>query len=120
MARRLIALMMGLAMVYSMPNANAQVAIRGGVSHILPAPRVAPLEESQWTAEQRELLSPLRVAGGRPTNIYRTMAQHPKMFTPRLNFGRYIQRESTLPPREREILICRIAWLSGAEYEWSA
>ncbi len=35
-----------------------------------------------------------------------------------LTFAKYILRESTLPPREREILILRIGWLCRAEYEF--
>ena len=97
-----------------------RVTKKGGIPLRLKTPRVAPLDESKWTGEQRALLQPIKEARGAVPNIYRTMAQHPKMFTPRLNFGRYIQRESSLPPREREILICRIAWLTSAEYEWAA
>ncbi len=83
-------------------------------------PRIKPLEEKDWAPLERELLAPIKAERGSVPNIYKIMARHPKMFTPRLNFGRYIQRESTLPARDREILICRIAWLSSVEYEWSA
>lgn len=82
--------------------------------------RIKPLEEKDWTPVERELLASIKAERGSVPNIYKTMARHPKMFTPRLTFGRYIQRESTLPARDREILICRIAWLSSVEYEWSA
>ena len=88
---------------------------RGGL-----AVRIKPLEEKDWTPVERELLAPIKAERGTVPNIYKTMARHPKLFTPRLTFGRYIQRESSLPPRDREILICRIAWLSTVEYEWSA
>ena len=86
----------------------------------LREPRIKPLEEKDWTPVERELLSPIKAERGSVPNIYKTIARHPKLFTPRLNFGRYIQRESTLPARDREILICRTAWLSDVDYEWSA
>lgn len=86
----------------------------------LREPRIKPVEEKDWTPVERELFAPIKAERGSVPNIYATLARHPKLFTPRLNFGRYIQRGSTLPARDREILILRIAWLSSGEYEWSA
>lgn len=86
----------------------------------LKTPRIPPLEHEEWGEAERALLQPIEEERGTVPNIYRTMARHPAMFTPRLSFGRYVQRGSTLPPRDREILINRIAWLTNAEYEWSA
>lgn len=93
---------------------------RGGTPLRLSEPRIKPIEEKDWTSVERELLSPIKAERGSVPNIYATLARHPKLFTPRLNFGRYIQRGSTLPARDREILILRIAWLASGEYEWSA
>lgn len=92
---------------------------KGGVPLRLTEPRIKPIEERDWTPAERELLAPLKTEGGLVLNLYKTMARHPKLFTPRLNFGRYIQRQSTLPARDREILICRIALLCRCGYEWS-
>ncbi|MEX0619080.1 MAG: carboxymuconolactone decarboxylase family protein [Pseudohongiellaceae bacterium] len=86
----------------------------------LASPRIPSLSDSEWSAEQRELLAPMQAERGSVPNIYRTMVQNPDLYIPRLEFGRYFQRESTLPARERELLICRIAVLTNAEYEWSA
>jgi alkylhydroperoxidase family enzyme len=83
-------------------------------------PRISPVEEKDWTPVQRELLTPLRTENGQVLNLYKTLVRYPELFSPRLEFGRYIQRESSLPARDRELLICRIAWLSGGEYEWTA
>lgn len=93
---------------------------RGGMPSRLSEPRIKPIEEKDWTAVERELLAPIKTERGSVPNIYATLARHPKLFTPRLTFGRYIQRGSTVPARDREILILRIAWLSSGEYEWSA
>ncbi|MEK6406650.1 MAG: carboxymuconolactone decarboxylase family protein [Acidobacteriota bacterium] len=93
---------------------------RGGVPLRLREPRIKPIEEKDWTAVERELLAPIKTERGSVPNIYGTLARHPKLFAPRLTFGRYIQRGSTVPARDREILILRIAWLSSGEYEWSA
>ena len=51
-------------------------------------------------------------------NIFATIARHPKMMQGWLPFIFYVLRESTLPPRDREILILRIGWLCRSEYEF--
>lgn len=99
---------------------SGRVTGTGGIALRLATPRIAPTREPEWTAEQRALLEPIQSSRGTVPNIYLTMARHPDMFTPRLTFGRHIQRNSTLPAREREMLICRIAWLTSGEYEWAA
>ena len=55
---------------------------------------------------------------GRVFNIFRTLAAHPKLLKRWLVFGNHILYKSTLPPRERELLILRTGWLCRAEYEW--
>jgi alkylhydroperoxidase family enzyme len=51
-------------------------------------------------------------------NLYATMLHHPDLYGPRLKFGTYLQRDSALPPKTRELVIMRTAWLTRAEYEW--
>ncbi len=83
----------------------------------LAKPRIPPLEESQFTDEIRELLPP-RPGGGPPLNIFTTIAQYPKLLKRWLVFGGHILGKSSLPPRDRELLILRTGWLCRAEYEW--
>ncbi len=83
----------------------------------LKEPRVKPLAESEWTEEQRKILAPLK-REGRSLNIFATIARHPKMTQGWFPFAFYVLRESTLPPRDREILILRIGWLCRSEYEF--
>ena len=80
--------------------------------------RVPPLADSQLSDEQRTTLQAVRRDDGSVLNLYRTLVHHPKMFMPRYTFGSYLRSETTLPARDREILILRIAWLCRAEYEW--
>lgn len=84
----------------------------------LASPRVAPLPESEWDAKQRELLEPLARDDGSVLNLYATLIRHPAMFKPRLILGQYLRNDSTLPPRDREIAVLRLAWLTACEYEW--
>jgi len=91
---------------------------RGGDERVrLKEPRIKPLPESEWTEEQQKILN-TRKTDGRILNIYTTLVRHPKMAERFLTFAGYILRESTLPPREREILILRIGWLCRSEYEF--
>jgi 4-carboxymuconolactone decarboxylase len=80
-------------------------------------PRIVPLEEKDWNDEQRQLLAPMAQTG-RVANIFKTLARHPKLLKRWLPFANHILFKSSLPAREREMLILRVAWLARAEYEW--
>jgi alkylhydroperoxidase family enzyme len=84
----------------------------------LKEPRIKPLPESEANAEAMKLLNSRRRPDGTVMNLYTTLAHHPKMGERWLTFASYILRESTLPAREREILILRIGWLCRSEYEF--
>jgi alkylhydroperoxidase family enzyme len=55
---------------------------------------------------------------GNVQNIFRTLANHEKLAKRWLVFGNHILSKSTLPAREREIVILRIGWLCQSAYEW--
>jgi alkylhydroperoxidase family enzyme len=76
------------------------------------------VEKADWTPEQKEILDPFE-RRGRLYNVFSTMANHPELARDWLTFANYVLRQCTVPPREREILILRIGWLCGAEYEWA-
>jgi alkylhydroperoxidase family enzyme len=85
----------------------------------LAKPRLEPLPEAEWDPEVRELLaSTARMGGGRPLNIFTTLAHHPKLLRRWLVFGNHVLAKSTLPPRDRELAILRVGWLCRAGYEW--
>lgn len=84
----------------------------------LNPPRVPPLPQSEWDTEVKEILQELP-GDGRVFNIFSTLARHPKLLKRWLVFGTHIFRKSSLPAREREIVILRMGWLCRAEYEWS-
>jgi alkylhydroperoxidase family enzyme len=78
---------------------------------------VQPLQDGEGTPEQQELLE--RAGRDRPPlNIFRTLIHHPKLWRAWGRFGGHVLNDSTLPPREREILILRIGWLCQSEYEF--
>ena len=83
----------------------------------LKQPRVPALPESEWSDEQRKLVAAHTDA--RPVlNLYATILNHPALYGPRLKFGSYLQRDSLLPPKTRELAIMRTAVLTKTEYEW--
>ncbi len=85
----------------------------------LTTPRVVPAAAESWTEEQREIVEPM-LARGPVLNIFRTLLNHPAAAKAFLVWGGYIlSRKSTLPPREREIVILRTGFLCRSGYEWT-
>jgi 4-carboxymuconolactone decarboxylase len=79
----------------------------------LATPRVAPLPIDEIDPEIRE-----KFGTGPVLNIFRTLANHPKLMKRWLVFGNHVLGRSTLPARERELVILRIGWLCRSAYEW--
>jgi alkylhydroperoxidase family enzyme len=84
----------------------------------LATPRVKPVPLSELSGERLELVKP-RIRDGKLPNLYATLINHPKLYGPRSTFGTYMQRESLVPPKTRELLIMRTGWLIKTEYEWA-
>ena len=76
-------------------------------------PRLKPTTEDDWDDETREYLDALG-----HLNIFDTLAHHPKLLKRWLVFGGHVLSKSTLPAREREMVILRTGWLCGSEYEF--
>ncbi len=83
----------------------------------LSSPRVPPVDPEALQGEPREILERSRT-GDRTLNIFATFAHHPKLMKRWQVFGNHVLNKSTLPPRDRELLILRIGWLCRAEYEF--
>ncbi|MEQ1888178.1 MAG: carboxymuconolactone decarboxylase family protein [Alphaproteobacteria bacterium] len=85
----------------------------------LTTPRVKPLQDSELSVEQQEIMKPL-TRNGRVFNIFRSMINHPVLFKNWLTFANYVlSKRSSISARDREIAILRIGWLCRAEYEWA-
>jgi alkylhydroperoxidase family enzyme len=90
-------------------------------------PRIMPVEDGEWSAEQEQLLRPLATDRGAIFNVFRTLARHPKAMRAFMPLAGYILQRwgyaesgSSISARERELLILRTAWLCRAGYEWVA
>ena len=85
----------------------------------LSEPRIQPVQDDEATDEQREILAAASVGGRPPLNVQRTTAQHPDLARARQAFSSHIMRNTSLPPRERELLILRTGWNCRSEYEFA-
>lgn len=83
----------------------------------LNSSRLEPLADEQLDDESRRILDRARMRGN-VLNIFRTLAHHPKLLERWMVFGTHVLNKSTLPPRQRELVILRIGWLCRSEYEW--
>ena len=82
--------------------------------------RIEPLPEAEWDEDVRPALEPTRAIGrGKVPNVLATIARHPKLLKRWNAFGNHVLFKSTLPARDREILILRIGWLCRSEYEFA-
>jgi len=85
----------------------------------LSEPRIYPQKESEWDEDARNLIEGLRKISEVPvSNLMATLANYSKLYKRWRVFGNHVLFKSSLPPRDREILILRIGWLCQAEYEW--
>jgi alkylhydroperoxidase family enzyme len=66
--------------------------------------------------EQKEVVD--RASGGRPLNIFLTLGRYPKLLKRYMVFGAHVLRKSSLPAREREMVILRIGHLCDSGYEF--
>lgn len=81
-------------------------------------PRLAPLSEAALTGEQRDLLTKAR-GHLASVNVLDTVVRHPDLLRRWLPFFNHALHKSTLPARDREVLILRTGRLCGAGYEWA-
>jgi len=87
----------------------------------LSKPRVPPLEESKWDDDARSLIEGWRKLNNTKgvINILATMANYSKLYNRWRVFGNHVLYKSSLPLREKEILILRTGWLCNSKYEWA-
>jgi alkylhydroperoxidase family enzyme len=84
---------------------------------VATVPRIAPVAESQRSAEQRALAS--RFAPSGMPNAVATYLNHPVLAEQILPYAIYVSNDSSLPPRHRALLGLRTAWLTRSNYSWA-
>lgn len=94
------------------------------------SPRLTPLPPNEWPEAMKEALAALRPAnarhpfptrGGRPKglNVLGLLALHPELSRAFNTFNGHVLFASTLTPRQRELLVLRVAAVRDARYEWA-
>jgi 4-carboxymuconolactone decarboxylase len=85
--------------------------------------RIAPMAPDQFTPEALELANAVRTLFGVTDlsgipDIFATMFKHPGIYRSQMQLGLELNKQGTLPPRERELAILRVAWLVRSPFEW--
>jgi AhpD family alkylhydroperoxidase len=93
--------------------------------------RIPPLAPGDWPPAMRDALAALRPpeprhplperGGDRPMglNVLGTLARHPALTTAYHTFNGHVLFATTLSPRQRELLVLRVAAVRRCDYEWA-
>ncbi len=84
----------------------------------LKKPRIDPKERGDWTKPEAKIMAPF-VADGADMNIFKTLLRHPDLMRRWMVFANHVLFKSSLPTREKELVILRIGFLCQAGYEWA-
>ena len=80
----------------------------------LTEPRLAPVDETNLTEAQRDMLGTRA-----PLNIYRTLANHVDLYNRWSPLGQVLLNNTSISPRHRELAMLRMGWLCQSPYEWA-
>lgn len=87
------------------------------------APSIVPLPQAEWTPDAREIFAywegPDAYENGSRSNTMMTLANHPRLAKAQLDFGKYLLVDCTLSPRQKELVILRVAWRYNSPYQWA-
>jgi 4-carboxymuconolactone decarboxylase len=79
------------------------------------AVRISPLAADETVPPE---LAAVPGREGPPLNIFRTLARNEPLFKAFTRLGGHLLRRGGVPAREREIVILRVGWRCGSEYEF--
>lgn len=84
--------------------------------------RIAPLAPEQFTPEAQEIAASLQAFFGSKEKgtpkTFATMFKHPGLYRGQMQLGLELNQHGKVPPREREMVILRTAWLVRSPFEW--
>ena len=84
----------------------------------LSQPRLQPLTVDTAEGESKAQLERAEARGGPVLNITRTLAHYPELSSAWGYFARHVLAGSSLPERERELVILRMGWNCQSGYEF--
>jgi alkylhydroperoxidase family enzyme len=99
---------------------DAEARLAQTVAH---GPRYAPLTLDEVSPEGQEQVDAIRAAFSIPESrpfpdVSLITLRHPGMFKGQMVLGIELAAKGTIPARERELAILRLALLAGAPFEW--
>lgn len=84
-----------------------------------PGPKLLPVPLAEMDARTRELIQRANLArDGEPLHIFGTLARHPRLFASWLPFASRLLTGGSLDRRLTELVILRVAYNMGNDYEW--
>ena len=81
------------------------------------APKIAPLPKSAWSAQQKAVAA--QFSKGPSGNALATFIRFPQLVRGTYPLAGYLMADSTITPRQRELLTLRTAWNCSSQYMWS-
>jgi AhpD family alkylhydroperoxidase len=91
--------------------------------------RMGPLPVKNWPPEMRDALAAMTPPGHprsltgdnrrQGNNILGALAHHPSLAKAFFTLNAHLLRATTLPPRQRELVMMRVAALRQCSYEWA-
>ena len=81
--------------------------------------RVHLVGKDEAPAEVKEIFQKIEDSGARVINLYRVVANSPKVLLNFLRLGNSVIGRMGLLPKWRELVILRVAKLTNSEYEWA-
>ncbi|MBA9005389.1 carboxymuconolactone decarboxylase family protein [Thermomonospora cellulosilytica] len=80
--------------------------------------RLPPVPYEEWDFEALSVIMP---PGRRPppSNVLGMLAHHPKLAKAFLRYNNHLLFRSSLPARDKELAILRVAWRRRCRYEWA-
>ncbi len=81
--------------------------------------RVHLWEKDEAPPEVKEVFQKIEDNGAKIINLYKAVANSPKVLLNFIRLGNSILRRMGLSPKWRELVILRVAKLTNSEYEWA-
>jgi alkylhydroperoxidase family enzyme len=86
-------------------------------------PRLAPMTQEEFTPEAWELSNAVRSLFGVSDlsgvpEMFAILFKHPGVYRCQMQMGLELNKNGSLPPRDRELAILRTGWLCRSPFEW--
>lgn len=80
--------------------------------------RLPFVDQEKAAPDVRDIFQKMTDRGVKIQNVYRVMGNSAAAFLPFMRFGNALLQRVTLDPKIREIVVLRVATLTGSKYEW--